>query len=120
VILTPPMFISGRLMAAVKVGDDATLHIQPDHLADEDSLIVWRYVIDYPGGSYENTDLRTPWAPPDDLQAPRLAMSTLCVCLPHFDGDTDLPPELTAWAKAHEDELTDLAFNLDEEDDDDD
>jgi hypothetical protein len=124
--LTPPLFISPRLMAAVKVGDGAgTLHISPVRRDGEDR-VVWRYVIE--DGDHtvldEAADIRSGSGDPVD---PRKAMATLVGFIGaaadayrvgmrgQASENADLfPPDVMEWAYMHDDELASLGLDLEE------
>ena len=75
-VLAPPMFISSRHMAAVRVGDvGGTIHIAP-HERDNEGRAVWRYVIEDSDGTTldDATDLRS--GAGDDVDACKM-MGTL-------------------------------------------
>ena len=126
-LLAPPLFISSRLMAAVRVGDaGGTVHIEPrgrDHV----DRAVWRYVIEDNDGTIldDGTDLRSGVG--DDFDA-RKTMATLLGLLGaaaesyrytmygQTSENVDLfPPDVTEWAYQYDDELAALALELDDD-----
>jgi hypothetical protein len=126
--LAAPLFISARLMAAVKVGDGAgTLHISPVRRDGEDR-VVWRYVIEDGHGTVldEAADL---WTGSGDPVDPRKAMAALVGYLGaaaeayrvgmhgQASENADLfPPDVAEWAYMHDDELASLGLDLEEPD----
>jgi hypothetical protein len=120
------MFISSRLMAAVRVGDSgATIHIEPTG-RDDDGRVVWRYLIEDSGGYVldDATDIRSGVGDPIDS---RKTMTTLLGFLGaaadsyrhtmtggRSDHTDMFPPEVTEWAYEHGEELTALAFDLED------
>jgi hypothetical protein len=120
-----PMFISARLMAAVRIPNAGTIHIEPVH-RDTDGRIVWRHVIedDHHQVLDDATDLHT--GAGDDLDA-RKTMTTLLAFLTaaaeayrhtmnghHSDNADMFPPQVTEWAYDHDDELAALILELEE------
>jgi hypothetical protein len=124
--LRPPLFISPRLMAAVRVDDSgATLHIEPTD-RDNDGRMVWRYVIEDSGG-YVLDDAEIRSGVGDPINA-RKAMATLINFLGaaadsyrhtmtggHSDNADMFPPQVMEWAYEHDDELAALALDLSDE-----
>jgi hypothetical protein len=125
-VLRLPMFISSRLMAAVRVGDSgATIHIEPTD-RDDDGRMVWRYVIEDSGGYVldDATGIRSGAGDPLDS---RKTMATLLSFLGaaadsyrhtmtggRSDNANMFPPEVMEWAYEHGEELTELAFDLED------
>lgn len=125
--LAPPLIISPRLMAAVRVGDaGATIHIEP-HGRDLENRAVCRYVIEDNDGTVldDATDLRS--GAGDDFDA-RKMMATLLSFLAaaaesyryttygQTSENADLfPPDVTEWAYQYDGELAALALELDED-----
>lgn len=121
--LRPPMHISARLMAAIRVGHSTTIHITPVR-RDTDDRVIWRYIIEDDDHQVldDATDLRSGTG--DDVD-PNKAMTTLLGYLGAAaeayrhtmsgqDSDnTDLfPPNVTEWAYQHDDQLAALAHEL--------
>jgi hypothetical protein len=125
--LAPPLFISSRLMAAVRVGDaGGTVHIEPRGRDHEDRAVC-RYVIEDSDGAVldDGTDVRS--GVRDDFDA-RKMMGTLLGFLGAaaesyrytMHGQTSenvdlFPPDVTEWAYQHDDELAALALELDDD-----
>ena len=124
--LRPPMHISARLMAAIRVGHSTTIHITPVR-RDPDDRVIWRYIIEDDHQVLDDaTDLRSGTGDPTD---PRKAMVTLLGFLGaaaeayrhtmtgQGSENADLfPPDLTEWAYEHDDELAALALELEQPD----
>lgn len=126
--LRAPLFISARLMAAVKVGDGGgTLHIAPVR-RDGEGRVVWRYVIE--DGDHvvldEGADLRSGVG--DGVDA-RKGMANLVGFLGaaaeayrvEMNGQASenaglFPPDVSEWAYMHDDELASLGLDLEEPD----
>lgn len=122
--LHPPLFISARLMAAVRIAGTSTIHIQPIR-RDTENRVVWRYIIEDHDHQvlHDAADLRTGVG---DHPDPHKAIASLLGFLGaaadayrhtmygHDSENTDLfPPEVTEWAYEHDDEITALALELD-------
>lgn len=126
-LLAPPLFISSRLMAAVRVGDaGGTIHIEP-HQRNQEDRAVWHYVIEDSDGTVldDGTDLRS--GAGADFDA-RKMMGTLLGFLgaaaesyrymmsgQTSENDDLFPPDVTEWAYQHDDELAGLALELDDD-----
>jgi hypothetical protein len=124
--LRPPLFISSRLMAAIRVGDHgATIHVEPvGHTPD--GRIAWRYIVEDNAGQVldDATDLHSGIG--DQIDS-RRTLATLLSFLsaaaesyrhtmtgPSSDNADMFPPDLMEWAYEHDDELAALALELDQ------
>jgi hypothetical protein len=118
------MFISSRLMAAVRVADTgAVLHIAPVG-RDTDCHVIWRCVVEDSTGHVldDTTGLRSPV---DEDPDPTVAMRNLLGFLgaaadayrhtlngQHTDNTDLFPPDVCEWAYEHDDEIAALALEL--------
>jgi hypothetical protein len=125
--LRPPLHISARLMAAVRVGDASTIHISPVR-RDAEGRVVWRYIIEDHDRHVLDDAACLRSGTGDDID-PHKAMATLLGFLtaaaeaysrsmygPHSENADLFPPDVTEWACRHDDELAAIALELTEAD----
>lgn len=116
-----PLFISSRLMAALKIDDVGTLHLSAEG-SDSEGRQQYRYVIEDSEGNElaEGNDLRSGCGDPVDyLDVMETLIGFLTACAEsHPDGENaDLFPEAVAiWADQHSDELAMAGYELSERD----
>lgn len=114
-----PLFISSRLMAALKVDDAGTLHVA-ELRRDHEGRIVYRYIIEDAEGRVleEGSDLRSGAGADVDYRfAVTALLSFLGACAESWpDGENvDLfTAQAGEWAHQHSDELAMAQIELEE------
>ena len=116
-LLHAPMFIGSRLMAAVKVADGGTIHIEPSRT--EGLHTVWHYVIETAEhGTHEDSDLRSPIEDSDIHKAMSSLLSFLGAAAEAYrhemrtsretENSDMFPDAINEWAYLYDTELFEL------------
>lgn len=116
--LSPPVFISSRLAAAVDVAG-ATVSVEPTGRADRHGKPEWKWYLDVDGAEHSGAELWG-WGGSAEMLKTLLAFMGACGESVNYRARTgrggdnaDLfPPAVAEWCAAHDDELSAVGFEL--------
>lgn len=122
-VLHPPFEISARLMPALRIGG-ATLSLGPGDWTSEGRM-AWECWIDLPDGTeHEIADFRSGVGRADLQDAFANLLGFLAAAAESYDyrqrtgrsGENEdlFAPVIVEWASANSDEISDLAYNIEE------
>lgn len=120
-----PLFISSRLMAALRLEDGSQIHLSASH-RDSDGRVVYEWIIDDPDGRTvaTGTDLRSGcYAEVNYTDTMGSLLSFLGACAeslaygPEGENADLFPVSAHAWITDHAEELDYLAYELGEDED---
>ncbi len=116
--LHPPVIITSRLLAGVKVGN-TEISIQYDSITSEGRM-VYRYYIDNDILEYENNDIKSGCQGGNMQKGLSCLLSMLCAAAeaynygPKSDNYDMFPPNIMEWCDTNSDELSMLCCELEE------
>lgn len=117
--LSPPVFISSRLAAAVAVAG-ATVSVEPTGGADRDGKPEWRWHVDTPhGGEHSGEDLWG-WGGSAEMLEALLAFMAACGESVNYRDRTGrggdnaelFPPTVAEWCAQHKEEISAVGFHV--------
>lgn len=118
--LKPPTMITARLLPGVQIGD-GFISVQPLGYRDPNGRMVWRYYIDLPKGEYAAQDLKTHEGTQGTLATLLTFLSAAAESYGYrqrtgqrAENEDLFPDAIVAWAHQNSDEISMLAFELEE------